>query len=97
MKQGQWPGAWGYEAVRQRLHGVIAADFRIDPDYPSLKVVGLTDHAAQAYAPVKITSGGQGHDSKTHPVLMIVDWVKTPAGWRMASNVATPIPQAAMP
>ncbi len=97
VSQGQWPGAWGYEAVRQRLHGVIAADFRIDPDYPNLKVVRLTDHAVEAYAPVEITAGGPDHDSKTYPVLMIVDWVKAPPGWRMASNVAIPIPQAATP
>ncbi len=43
VKQEKWPGTWGYAAVRTRLHGVIAEPFVIHPDYPKLKVAGLTD------------------------------------------------------
>jgi hypothetical protein len=76
LKPGEWPGTWGYAAVRARLHGVISEPFVIHPDYSKLKVVGLTRHSAEAYAPVEITAGAVGQ-SKTYPVLMIVDWVKT--------------------
>jgi hypothetical protein len=96
VKQGEWPGAWGYAAVRARLHGVIAEPFVIQPDYPKLKVTGLTGHSAEVYAPVEITAGAPGQ-SKTYPVLMIVDWVKTLQGWRMATNVAIPMPRSATP
>lgn len=96
VKPGEWPGTWGYTAVRARLHGVIAEPFMIHPDYPKLKVTGLTDRSAEVYSPVEITAGAPGQ-SKTYPVLMIVDWVKTPQGWRMATNVAIPMPQSATP
>jgi hypothetical protein len=92
VEPGQWLGTWGYEAVRQRLHGVIAADFVIHPDYQKLEVVGLTHHAAEAYAPVEITAGRPGQAAKTYPMLMIVDWVRTRQGWRMATDIALPIP-----
>jgi hypothetical protein len=97
VKPGEWPGTWGYAAVRARLHGVIAEPFVIHPDCPKLKVVGLTDHSAEVYAPVEITAGAPGQSSKTYPVLMIIDWVKTSKGWRMASNIAIPVPQAGRP
>ena len=97
VRQGEWPGTWGYEAVRQRLHGVIAAKFLILPDYPKLKVVSLTTLSSEAYAPVEITTAEQGQQSKTYPVLMIVDWIKTPQGWRMASNIAIPFPHGTPP
>jgi hypothetical protein len=92
---GEWPGTWGYAAVRARLHGVIAEPFVIHPDYPKLKVAGLTGHSAEVYAPVEITAGAPGQP-KTYPVLMIVDWVKTPQGLRMATNFAIPMPQSAL-
>jgi hypothetical protein len=97
VKPGEWPGTWGYAAVRARLHGVIAEPFVIHPDYPKLKVVGLTGRSAEVYAPVEITAGAPGQSLKTYPVLMIVDWVKTSKGWRMASNVAIPMLQSATP
>lgn len=90
--KGNWPGVWGDEGVTQRLHGVINGNFQIDPDYSKIKIVGLTHDLAEVYAPVQIVSADAGETPVSKRVLMIVDWIRTPQGWKMASNFAIPIP-----
>jgi hypothetical protein len=49
---------------------------------------------AEAYAPVRITVAYAGQTPVLKPFLMIIDWVRTPQGWRMATDIALPIPPA---
>jgi hypothetical protein len=47
---------------------------------------------AETYAPVLITVAYAGQTPVPKPFLMIVDWIRTPAGWKMATDIALPIP-----
>jgi len=92
VPEGEWPGIWGYEAVIQRLHQVTEGVFQIAPDYSRIKVVGLTHNLAECYAPVRITVASSGQTPVSKPVLMIINWIRTSQGWKMASNFAIPMP-----
>ena len=92
-EEGNWAGFWGIDVVLQHLGAFYAAGpFQIDPDYAEVKVVGLTRDVAETYAPVKITVAYAGQTPVPKPFLMIMNWIRTPEGWRMATDIALPIP-----
>src|ERR1700733_6673521 len=93
--EGNWAGFWGTDVVIEHLGDLYNAEaFRIDPDYDKEKVVGLTHDVAETYVPVKITVAYAGQTPVPKPFLMILDWIRTPEGWRMATDIALPIPPA---
>lgn len=92
--EGNWAGFWGADVVMQHFHDLYQGPFRIDPDYSKEKVVGLTADVAETYVPVKITVAYAGQTPVPKPFLMILEWVKTPGGWKMATDIALPIPPA---
>ena len=93
LEEGNWAGFWGTDVVLQHLADLYGAGaFRIDPDYDKEKVVGLTHDVAETYAPVQITVAYAGQTPVPRPFLMILNWIRTPQGWRMASDIALPIP-----
>jgi hypothetical protein len=94
-EEGNWAGFWGTDVVIEHLGDLYkAGSFRIDPDYAGEKVVGLAHDVAQTYAPVRITVAYAGQTPVPKPFLMIIEWVRTPDGWRMATDIALPIPSA---
>jgi hypothetical protein len=95
--EGNWAGFWGYEVVVQHIHDISAGPFRIEPDYTRVKTVGLTHDVAETYAPVHITVAYAGQTPVPKPFLMIVDWIRTPDGWKMATDIALPIPPPPTP
>jgi len=96
--EGNWAGFWGIDGVMRHLAEIYdAGTFRIDPDYDKEKVVGLTPDVAETYVPVKITVAYAGQTPVPKPFLMILTWIHTPEGWRMASDIALPIPMAPHP
>jgi hypothetical protein len=91
--EGNWAGFWGTDVVVEHLSDLYkAGPFAIDPDYDGEKVVGLSLDVAETYVPVKITIAYAGQTPLPKPFLMIVDWVRTPEGWRVATDIALPIP-----
>jgi hypothetical protein len=93
--EGNWAGFWGTDIVIQHLGELYrAGPFHIEPNYEREKVVGITSEVAETYAPVKITVAYAGQTPVPTPFLMILDWVRTPAGWRMATDIALPVPPA---
>ena len=93
--EGNWAGFWGSDVVLQHLDDLYkAGPFKIDPDYDQEKVVGLDHNVAETYVPVNITVAYAGQTPVPKPFLMILDWVRTPEGWRMATDIALPIPPA---
>jgi hypothetical protein len=90
--EGNWAGFWGTEVVMQHFQDLYQGPFRIDPDYSKEKIVGLTSDVAEIYVPVRITVAYAGQTPVPKPFLMILDWIKTPAGWKMATDIALPIP-----
>jgi hypothetical protein len=93
--EGDWAGFWGTEVVLQHLNELYTAGpFHIEPDYDKEKVVARSRDVAETYVPVTITVAYAGQDPVPKPFLMILDWVRTSEGWRMATDIALPIPPA---
>jgi hypothetical protein len=91
--EGNWAGFWGTDVVLQHLDDLYkAVPFQIDPDYDKEKVVALSRDVAETYVPVNITVAYAGQTPVPKPFLMILEWVRTSAGWRMATDIALPIP-----
>jgi hypothetical protein len=94
VSKGDWGGYWGTDSIVQHFGALYSGTFRIDPDYAEERVVGLTSDVAETYAPVTITSGYGGQAAVARRFLMVLEWVKTPAGWRVATDIPLPIPPA---
>jgi hypothetical protein len=93
--EGNWAGFWGTEVVLAHLDELYkAGPFRIDPDYEKQKVVALNADVAET---VNITVAYAGQTPVPKPFLMILVWVRTPQGWRMATDIALPIPPVLKP
>lgn len=91
--EGGWAGFWGKDVVLQHFADLYKGVFRIDPDYSAEKVVALSPDVAQTYVPVHIAVAYAGQTPVPRPFLMILEWVRTPDGWKMATDIALPIPQ----
>jgi hypothetical protein len=93
--EGNWAGFWGTEVVLQHLDDLYkAGPFRIEPDYDKERIVALSQDVAETYVPVSITVTYGGQVPVPKPFLMILEWVRTGDGWRMATDIALPIPPA---
>jgi hypothetical protein len=92
--EGNWAGFWGTDVVQHLDDLYKAGPFRIEPDYEKEKVVALSRDVAETYVPVNITVAYAGQTPVPKPFLMILEWVRTPDGWRMATDIALPIPPA---
>jgi hypothetical protein len=91
--EGNWAGFWGTDVVLQHLDDLYTTGpFRIDPDYDKEKIVALGHDVAETYVPVNITVAYAGQVPVPKPFLMILEWIRTPEGWRMATDIALPIP-----
>jgi hypothetical protein len=90
--EGNWAGFWGTDVVMRHFHDLYAGVFVMNPDYARVKTVGLTADVAETYAPLSIAVAYAGQTPVPKPFLMIVTWLRTPVGWKMASDVALPIP-----
>jgi hypothetical protein len=91
--EGNWAGFWGHDVVVQHLHDVLfGGPFHIEPDYSKAKAAILGSDVAETYVPVLITVGYAGQTAIPKPFLLLVDWIKTPKGWKMASDIAIPVP-----
>lgn len=92
--EGNWAGFWGIDVVLQHFADLYSGTFVMAPDYARVKTVGLSHDVAVTYAPLNITVAYAGQTPVPKPFLMIVNWVRTDAGWKMATDVALPIPPA---
>jgi len=90
--EGNWAGFWGIDVVMRHFGDLYSGTFVMAPDYSQVKTVGLTAGVAETYAPLMITVAYAGQTPLPKPFLMIVDWIHTPEGWRMATDIALPIP-----
>jgi hypothetical protein len=92
--EGNWAGFWGTDVVMQHFQDLYQGTFVMTPDYARVKTVGLTADVAETYAPLNIAVAYAGQTPVPRPFLMIVTWVRAPAGWKMATDIALPIPPA---
>jgi hypothetical protein len=93
--EGNWAGFWGKEVVVEHLQELFAGTFRIDPDYSKEKIALLAPTVAETYVPVNISVAYAGQSGTPKPFLLVIEWVKEPSGaWKMATDIALPIPAA---
>jgi hypothetical protein len=92
--EGNWAGFWGADVMMQHFAELYAGTFLMAPHYDRVKTVGLTADAAETYAALDISVSYAGQTATPKPFLMIVTWIRTPDGWKMATDVALPIPPA---
>jgi len=87
-----WHGYWGIDDVMQHLHDMYQQPFRIDPIYDEEKVVFITPEIAETYVPVQITVAYGGQNPVPKPFVMVLLWIKTSLGWKMATDIPIPVP-----
>ncbi len=92
--EGNWAGFWGSDNVIAHLNELYQGTFTMTPDYSGEKVVLLSHDVAQTYAPLQISVGYAGQSGTPKPFLMIVEWVRDEGEWKMATDIALPIPPA---
>jgi len=91
--EGSWAGFWGIDAVTKKIHDIAGSGpVQLFPDYSKLKAVGISTTVAETYIPMKIAVSYGGQDPAPHPFIMIVDWLNTTAGWKIASEIILPVP-----
>ncbi len=91
--EGNWAGFWGNAAIDRKLHDIAASGpVILEPDFPKLKIVGLTPDVAESYAPLTITVSYAGQDGTPKPFLMIINWIKVETDWKIASEIILPVP-----
>jgi len=87
-----WHGYWGVDDVMNHLHDMYQQPFRIDPIYEEERVVFLTSEIAETYVPVRITVAYGGQNPVPKPFVMVLIWIRTPEGWKMATDLPIPVP-----
>jgi hypothetical protein len=92
--EGNWAGFWGRDVVLRHFQDLYGGTFVMDPDYMQERVVGLSRDVAETYVPLRISVAYAGQTGTPKPFLMIVEWVRTASGWKMATDIALPIPPA---
>lgn len=91
-EEGGWAGFWGSEVVLKHFADLYRGTFHMEPDYTRQKIVGLTANIAEIYTPFKIAVSYAGQTPLPKPFLIVMDWIRTPDGWRLASDIAIPVP-----
>jgi hypothetical protein len=92
--EGNWAGFWGADTVADHINELFQGTFVMTPDYSREKVVQLSQDVAQTYVPLEISVGYAGQSGTPKPFLMIVEWVRVGGEWKMATDIALPIPPA---
>jgi hypothetical protein len=91
-EEGVWAGFWGSGVVLKHFADLYQGTFHMEPDYTKQKIVGLTADIAEIYTPFKIDVSYAGQTPLPKPFLVVIDWTRTPDGWRLASDIAIPVP-----
>ncbi len=84
---------WGREAALKRFEGLYQGTWKLAPEMSALKVIMLSDAAAQIFVPIVFSIGAPGQPASDTAFLMNQTLVKGAKGWRVASIL--PIPAAA--
>ncbi|HEX4411391.1 MAG TPA: hypothetical protein VH206_21675 [Xanthobacteraceae bacterium] len=92
-EEGNWAGFWGADIVVDHINDLFqSGTFVMTPDYSRLRVVRLSRDVMQSYVPLQISVAYAGQSGTPKSFLMIVEWVKDRDQWRMASDIAVPVP-----
>jgi hypothetical protein len=93
--EGNWAGFWGTDTVVAHINDLFqSGTFVMAPDYDREKIVPLSRDVMETYVPITISVAYAGQAGTPKPFLMIVEWVKDHGEWKMATDIALPIPPA---
>jgi hypothetical protein len=93
--EGNWAGFWGIDTVVDHINDLFqSGTFVMTPDYDHEKIVQLSRDVMETYVPITISVAYAGQTGTPKPFLMIVEWVKDRGEWKMATDIALPIPPA---
>jgi hypothetical protein len=93
--EGDWAAVWGTDAVTRKIQDIAnSGPVTLTPDFDRLKAVAISGTVAETYAPMTIAVSYGGQNPAPRPFLMVVDWLKTPKGWKIASEIIIPVPVA---
>jgi hypothetical protein len=96
--EGNWAGFWGTDTVVDHINDLFqSGTFVMTPDYEREKIVQLSRDVMETYVPITISVAYAGQTGTPKPFLMIVEWVKDHGEWKMATDIALPIPPAPAP
>jgi hypothetical protein len=90
--EGNWAGFWGADTVVDHIGELFQGTFIMEPDYGREKVVQLSRDVMETYVPLNISVAYAGQSGTPKPFLMIVEWVRDHGEWKMATDIALPIP-----
>jgi len=76
---------WGRDAALQRFVALYQGTWHLDPETVGLKIVMLSDAAAQIYVPISFLIGPAGQPAQQTKFLMNQILIKTPTGWKVSS------------
>ncbi|HWX30312.1 MAG TPA: nuclear transport factor 2 family protein [Steroidobacteraceae bacterium] len=83
---------WGREAALQRFAALYQGTWHLDPETAGLRIVMLSEGAAQIYVPITFAIGAAGQPAQQTKFLMNQVMVRTPVGWRVSSILPIPAP-----
>jgi hypothetical protein len=93
--EGNWAGFWGTDTVVDHINDLFqSGTFVMTPDYAREKIVQLSRDVMETYVPITISVAYAGQSGTPKPFLMIVEWVRDHGEWKMATDIALPIPPA---
>jgi hypothetical protein len=87
-----WIGFWGKDVVMQHFHDLYQGTFHMDPVYEQQRIVALTPDVAVEYLPTVISVSYAGQSPMPHNFILVFNWIRKPDGWKMATDVALPMP-----
>jgi hypothetical protein len=87
-----WHAYWGSDNVMEHLHEMYQTPFKIEPIYDEERVVFIRKDIAETYSPVNSTVAYAGQQPVPKPFNMVLLWIRTPQGWRMATDLPIPVP-----
>jgi hypothetical protein len=90
--EGNWAGFWGKDVVVGHLGELYQGTFVMAPDYSREKVVQLHHDVVETHVPLQISVAYAGQSGTPKPFLMIIEWVRVRGAWKMATDIALPIP-----
>lgn len=83
---------WGKDVALQRFTALYQGTWHLDPETAGLKIVMLSDSAAQIYVPINFSIGAAGQPAQQTKFLINQILVKTSAGWKVSSILPIPAP-----
>lgn len=93
--QGNYGAYWGTNVAISHFRSLYNRPvFRIEPDYSKEKEVILAPDVVETYVPIVLTTLFEdGKPVESRPFILIMQWVMSSKGFKLATDVALPVPR----